>query len=123
MKNGGELFDNKRFGIAPIEVISMHPQQRLVLELSLVACTEAGTQTCISHTVAGPQSMGTFVAACAGDDMHISVKNHSSPYAGTGGAASIISNRLAFVFGLVGPSMTVDTACSSSLVALDVACK
>ena len=38
-------------------------------------------------------------------------------------ASSITANRLAYVFGLVGPSMMIDTACSSSLVATDAACK
>ena len=46
-----------------------------------------------------------------------------APYAATGAASSITANRLAYVFGLVGPSMTIDTACSSSLVATDAACK
>lgn len=34
----------------------------------------------------------------------------------------MLSNRLSYALGLMGPSMTVDTACSSSLVALRQAC-
>ena len=44
-------------------------------------------------------------------------------WSNTGGALSIIANRLSYFLDLRGPSFTVDTACSSSLVAVHLACQ
>jgi len=39
----------------------------------------------------------------------------------TGNTLAITSNRINYVFDLLGPSLTVDTACSSSLTAMHLA--
>lgn len=49
--------------------------------------------------------------------------NQIQAWTGTGGALSIIANRLSYFLDLHGPSLTIDTACSSSLVAVHLACQ
>jgi acyl transferase domain-containing protein len=62
---------------------------------------------------------------CFGTDYHsIQCRDQQNiaKYSATGGAGSILSNRISWFFDLHGPSMTIDTACSSSMVAFDLAC-
>ncbi len=68
---------------------------------------------------------GVFVGACAGEYGYLTASDLSQvdAWSGTGGALSIIANRLSYFFDLRGPSVTVDTACSSSLVAVHLACQ
>ncbi len=115
---GVEDFDAEFFGISPREARAMDPQQRLVLECVVEVLERGGV---VPGSLEGSRT-GVFMGAMNTDygpqthDMRL-----MNGYISTGYAASILSGRVSYVWGLQGPSLTVDTACSSSLVAVQLA--
>ncbi|WP_197383073.1 type I polyketide synthase [Mycolicibacterium mengxianglii] len=116
-----DVFDPEFFDISLREAQKMDPQQRLMLEVAVEALENAGIPPSAlrcSHT-------GVFVGASVSEYGYLASTYLPSvdAWSNSGGALSIIANRLSYFLDLRGPSITVDTACSSSLVALHLACQ
>ncbi len=116
-----DAFDADFFEIAPREAERMDPQQRLLLEVANEALEHAGIP---AESLRRTQT-GVFAGASLAEYGYLATTDLSQvdAWSGTGGALSIIANRLSYYFDLRGPSVTVDTACSSSLVAIHLACQ
>ncbi|MBJ7339969.1 type I polyketide synthase [Mycolicibacterium sp.] len=114
-------FDAEFFGIAPREADRIDPQQRLLLEVAVEALEHAG----VPAETLRRSLTGVFVGACVSEYGFLAARDlgRIDAWTGTGGALSIIANRLSYFLDLRGPSLTVDTACSSSLVAVHLACQ
>lgn len=119
---GIELFDSEFFAISPREAACMDPQQRLLLEVTWKAFENANINP--AHLKGG--ATGVFIGASSTDYLYLpkpSDTNAKEPYHVSGGALSIIANRISYFYDFQGPSMCIDSACSSSLVAIHYACQ
>ncbi|WIY03025.1 type I polyketide synthase [Amycolatopsis mongoliensis] len=115
---GATDFDAGFFGISPSEAVMMDPQQRMLLEACWEACESAG----IDPLALKGTDTGVFAGVMQSDyDPGPMGGTEHGLFRGSGALGSVVSGRVAYVYGLEGPAVSIDTACSSSLVALHLA--
>lgn len=100
-KQDARLFDHAFFGMTSLEVETMDPSQRKLLEVSYEAIENAG-ETWAS--VSGSRT-GVFVGNFCLDHWTIQSRDWDNPrpYAFTGAGNSILANRISYIFNLHGP--------------------
>ena len=114
-----DQFDPEFFAISPREAERIDPQQRLLLETSWEALENAGID---AASLVGAR-VGVYVGQWLSDfEQRLSLHPDELDFAMTlGSGRYAASGRIAYVFGLRGPTLTLDTACSSSLYAVHLA--
>ncbi|MFI6291653.1 beta-ketoacyl synthase N-terminal-like domain-containing protein [Nonomuraea sp. NPDC050790] len=118
-----DRFDAGFFGISPREAAEMDPQQRMLLEVAAEAMEDSGLPR---HRWEGSRT-SVHVGLLGSDYMLLHAKTLGvegiDQYFASGKESSFAAGRIAYAFGLRGPSMAVSTACSSSLSAVHLACR
>ncbi|KAH8802508.1 hypothetical protein F5884DRAFT_683224 [Xylogone sp. PMI_703] len=122
LKNNGAAFDAQFFTLTKVEVMSMDPQQRILMENVYLALENAGIQMDQATSSKTSVFVGAFTndyqKSILGKDPDVTLK-----YMPTGTSNSILANRVSWFYDFKGTSVTLDTACSSSLVAFHLACQ
>lgn len=95
------LFDHAFFGMTGLEVETLDPSQRKLLEVTYEALENAGETW---DSVSGSRT-GVFVGNFCLDHWMIQSRDWDNPrpYAFTGAGTSILANRISYIFNLQGP--------------------
>ncbi|KAI0593381.1 hypothetical protein F4775DRAFT_607795 [Biscogniauxia sp. FL1348] len=110
--------DSSFFSMGRTELERLDPQQRLLLEVTKEALDDAG-EINYKNT-----NIGTYVGNYGNDwyDLFYQEQQRYGRYQLSVNTDFMVSNRVSYELGLMGPSMTIRTGCSASLVGLNEAC-
>ncbi len=119
-----DKFDATLFGLFPREVEILDPQQRLFLECSFEALSDAGYD---------PETYPGLIGVFGGVGMNTYLLSFLAAQQGfissaegyqlsIGNEKDFLTTRVSYKMNLRGPSVNLQTACSTSLVATHLAC-
>lgn len=114
-------FDCDIFRISVREARLMDPQQRIMLSQSFDLFEKCSVD---KEILLGSVDTGIFIGLWSVDFRVTASKvvdKEPDSHFSTGVSPSVCAGRVAYFFGINGPSMVIDTACSSSMVALQTA--
>ncbi|WGF87503.1 SDR family NAD(P)-dependent oxidoreductase [Marinivivus vitaminiproducens] len=110
-----DRFDAAFFRISPREACFLDPQHRLAIEAVWHCVEDAGVR--MSDLVGKP--VGVFFGPQVNEyGAIVPDRDVARAQIALGNIATMLPNRVSYLFDLRGPSEAVDTACSSSLVAV-----
>ncbi len=110
-----DTFDAGFFRISPREACFLDPQHRLAIEAVWHCVEDAGLRM---GALAG-QPVGVFFGAQVNEyGAIIPDRDIARAQIALGNIATMLPNRISYLFDLRGPSEAIDTACSSSMVAV-----
>ncbi|KAF3899508.1 Beta-ketoacyl synthase [Trichophyton interdigitale] len=111
-----EDFDYQFFGVSPMEVEQMDPQQRISLEVAWEALEHAGIP---SKSLSGSDT-AVYWGVNSNDYSRLVLEDlpNIDAWMGIGTAYCGVPNRISYHLNLTGASVAVDAACASSLVAV-----
>ncbi|MCW5698130.1 MAG: KR domain-containing protein [Bauldia sp.] len=110
-----DTFDAGFFRISPREACFLDPQHRLAIETVYHCVEDAGLRI---GALAG-KPVGVFFGAQVNEyGAIIPDRDIARAQIALGNIATMLPNRISYLFDLRGPSEAVDTACSSSMVAV-----
>lgn len=112
--DGITLFDNKFFGLSPMESNGMDPQQRHILETTYECMLMGGFRKKDLMNSEIAVYIGTTNPEVNCIDMEMGACS------GTGSAVAITSNRISFQLGMTGPSSSVECGMASAHMAIRV---
>jgi polyketide synthase-associated protein len=111
--DGGELWDNKQFGISANEAVVWSPTATWALEVGYEAITAAGWTKKSLHRLKADVHYGLHFL-----DNNLMTKTEPAFHFGGGGSQAGEANKVSFCLNIMGQSLTLDTDGSSSLAAL-----
>jgi bacillaene biosynthesis, polyketide synthase / nonribosomal peptide synthetase PksN/BaeN len=123
--DGMDECDPLFFSIAPREMESIDPQERLFLQCAYEAMEDAGyTRDSLASDPGTSANVGVYVGVMYSEYQlyGAQAQTRGSGLTLTGSPASI-ANRVSYFCNFTGPSVAVDTMCSSSLTAIHLACR